>query len=170
MPPLHLVSWNVAGWASTLKSIRDRHASLSNFLDLHKIDILCLQEVKATDAKLSDQPGMYGANEPDVDLFFANAQAKSGSAFFNGVATVARKGLTRCADRAPLRAAWLDEQGRCIETDHGAFVLLNVYAPFDGRFAIKFPEKMAFLLRLKARMDELEAQGRAVVLVRRVLA
>ena len=46
--PLLLASWNVAGWETTLKYIREHYGSLEAYLDRHQIDILCLQEVKVT--------------------------------------------------------------------------------------------------------------------------
>ena len=41
--PLLLASWNVAGWETTLKYIREHYGSLEAYLDRHQIDILCLQ-------------------------------------------------------------------------------------------------------------------------------
>ena len=46
--PLHIISWNVAAWATTLALIRSKHGSLSVFLQRHNCDILCLQEVRAS--------------------------------------------------------------------------------------------------------------------------
>jgi len=66
--PLHLVSWNVASWVTTLEQIKKYHTSLSAWLAAHQIDILCLQEVKGTEQKLVAQSAIYGANE--VHCFF----------------------------------------------------------------------------------------------------
>jgi exonuclease III len=43
--PWHVVSWNVAGWARTVDCIERQHGSVKAYLEAHKIDILCLQEV-----------------------------------------------------------------------------------------------------------------------------
>ena len=132
----------------------------------HQIDILALQEVKGSEAKLVESPSLYGAgprDAPGFDCFFAFAsRAKAG---FNGVAVFARKGLTVRARSRPLGVAWLDDHGRCIETDHGHFVLLNIYAPNGGEFAANLGEKMSFFLHLQARIDALRAEGRRVVVV-----
>jgi hypothetical protein len=53
---------------------------------------------------------------------------------------------------------------RVVETDHGAFVLLNVYVPNAGDrpARARLDLKLSFLRALKARMDELVAGGREV--------
>lgn len=65
--------------------------------------------------------------------------------------------------RALLQA--LDAEGRCVMTDHGAFVLVNTYCPFNNpddpsREAFKHNWNVALRLRCEA----LAAAGRAVVL------
>ena len=45
------------------------------------------------------------------------------------MATFAWLGLTLRADSLPLASAELDGEARCLLTDHGAFVLFNVYVP-----------------------------------------
>ena len=63
-----LISYNVAGWNTTLKLIRENYGSLSKWLDRHGCDILCLQEVKARCANISDEPGSWGAKEPGWEV------------------------------------------------------------------------------------------------------
>jgi exonuclease III len=60
--PLQLASWNVAGWEATLKYIREHYGTLDAFLDRHQLDILCLQEVKVTKAKLSEDAKAHAAH------------------------------------------------------------------------------------------------------------
>ena len=62
------------------------------------------------------------------DSFWACNRGPAAQRGLNGVATFARKGLTTRADAAPLGEKELDDQGRCLKTDHGAFVLFNVRA------------------------------------------
>ena len=156
----------MASWTTTLAELIERHGSLESWLQRHQIDILALQEVKGSEAKLLESPSLYGAgprDAPGFDCFFAFAsRAKAG---FNGVAVFARTGLTVRARSRPLGVAWLDDQGRCIETDHGHFVLLNIYAPNGGEFAANLGEKMSFFLHLQARIDALRAEKRRVVVV-----
>ncbi len=53
---------------------------------------------------------------------------------------------------------------RIVMTDHGAFVLLNVYAPNAGDrpARARLPYKLRFLEALKEKMDLLHGQGREV--------
>jgi exonuclease III len=48
------------------------------------------------------------------------------------VATFARSGLTLAATATAFGDSSLDSEGRCIMTDHGSFVLFNVYVPYSG--------------------------------------
>ena len=47
-----LISWNVAGWLTTLPQIQEHYGSLENWLAKHQVDVLCLQEVKADEASI----------------------------------------------------------------------------------------------------------------------
>lgn len=53
---------------------------------------------------------------------------------------------------------------RVVESDHGAFVLLNVYVPNAGDrpARARLELKLSFLRALKAQMDEVVAAGREV--------
>lgn len=70
------------------------------------------------------------------------------------------------AEQAPLPGVdELDGEGRCIITDHGSFVLFNVYFPNMGDATIRHVYKTAYNRLLEARVRSLRAQGRAVVVV-----
>ena len=57
----------------------------------------------------------------------------------------------------------LNKQGRCLLTDHGDFVVFNVYAPCSGGHSTR--SKMRFLNALRRAMQRQRNQGKAVVLV-----
>jgi exonuclease III len=61
----------------------------------------------------------------------------------------------------------LHSEGRIVETDHGAFVLINVYAPNAGErpARARLPFKLRWFAALRDRLDKWEAQGREVMLV-----
>lgn len=64
----------------------------------------------------------------------------------------------------------LDGEGRCVVTDHGAFVLFNLYGPAitssdDEAAAARFAFKLRFYAALQARWDALARAGRAVLVV-----
>ena len=54
---------------------------------------------------------------------------------------------------------------RALCTDHGAFVVINVYCPNAGSppERARLPIKMRFLEALKRKADELAASGREVI-------
>ena len=166
--PLLLASWNVAGWETTLRYIREHYGSLEAYLDRHQIDILCLQEVKVTQQKLSAervpasrQHSLAAHSVPGWDSFWACS--KKG---FNGVTTFARKGLAVLGTATPFRDESFDSEARCLRTDHGAFVIFNVYAHSTGEDpdGSKLERKLAFLEALAARMAAARAEGKQVVL------
>ena len=59
---IHLVSWNVAAWLTTLPHILRHYGTLEAWLDRHRIDVLCLQEV--TSPFLSCER-THGADRPN---------------------------------------------------------------------------------------------------------
>ena len=169
---LNVISWNVASWTTTAAHIARQHGSLGAWLDRHNIDILCLQEVKATRQKLLSVIDC-ALNPSQWDMFVAPCTAKPG---LNGVATLVRKDRfhgssfqgslpTLGADPAPFNVADLDSQGRCILTDHGAFTLINVYAPYDGERGVQVALKLKFFSALRDLVVKIQQTGRAVICV-----
>ena len=130
--PLLLASWNVAAWETTLKYIKEHYGSLEAYLDRHQIDILALQEVKVTRQKLSDNAGkaLCAHSLAGWDSYWSCS--KRG---FNGVTTFVRKGLACAGTATPLGDEALDGEARALLTDHGSFVLFNVYAHSTGEVA-----------------------------------
>ena len=141
---LHLVSWNVAGWESTLrliardygpsslttkrKNVNGNAAAL--YFDRHGLaDIVCIQEAKIQRRRLESGEGVkLGARLDGWESFWA-ACTDSSALGFNGVTTWARKGLVESANASPLEAPHLDKLGRCVRTDLAKIVIFNVYAP-----------------------------------------
>merc|ERR1712224_797666 len=81
----------------------------------------------------------------------------------NGVVTFAKKGTVVRADSAPLGQSELDAEGRCVLTDHGRFVVFNVYVP-NSRGGVRLPFKMRWLRALRAAMQRERAKGKHVIL------
>ena len=169
---LNIISWNVASWTTTASYIAKYHGSLSNWLDRHHVDVLCLQEVKATKQKILSTPVCH-LNPHHWDMFLSPCVARPG---LNGVATLVRKNRVRPsgtgpsvptvgADPRPFSVAELDDQGRCILTDHGAFTLINVYVPYDGEKGVQVSLKLRFLENLKNLIKRIQASGRPVICV-----
>lgn len=149
---VHIVSWNVAGWKTTFLKIRERYGSLESFLELFKIDILCLQEVKLIQSSFLEDKDRFGGASSQYDVFFALANKGA-----NGCATIARKGSTVKANRD--LSSEFENSGRYLETDHGSFFLINVYVHNDGGDGgVNVPQKMQFLLKVRKRMRELRKE------------
>jgi exodeoxyribonuclease III len=162
--------------------IRQQHGSLETWLKKHQVDILCLQEVKATVEKLTMTPQAFGiqrggtaaavSGRSDSDAAPSLAEYESYWACctsreakgFNGVATFARKGLTLGANSTPLGSALFDDEGRVLATDHGYFVLFNVYAPNTGSsHRDRYHFKAEFYEKLQTAMHHVRRQGRSVI-------
>ncbi len=65
--------------------------------------------------------------------------------------------------------AEIDQEGRCVITDHGAFVLFNIYGPAitatdEATVESRSRYKLRFYQALQARAEALREAGRAVVL------
>ncbi|KAJ1455423.1 Endonuclease/exonuclease/phosphatase [Pelagophyceae sp. CCMP2097] len=159
--PLHLVSWNVAGWKTSVETIvktacfdaadgasakvsgakvangaAKTQRTLAAWLEALAVDVLCIQEAKLKSTEVCDRQRDYFAASDAYESFWACNDGKAAAAGqrsgLNGVATFARRAgphRVRSADCAPLGFADLDDEGRCLKTDHGAFVLFNCYVP-----------------------------------------
>ena len=177
-----IVSWNVAGLKPALNKIvsdyapasqpskKDGggggpHAAISNYLALHGSPaILCLQEHKIPHAQLSSRSEPHRCSSvPGYESFWSCASLP-GCKGFNGVVTYVKEGLVSAASSTPLGDPDLDGQGRCVMTDHGRFVVFNVYVPMH-RDREALVRKMRVLRALEAAMDRQRALGKRVILV-----
>eukprot|EP00446_Apocalathium_sp_SHHI-4_P035180 CAMPEP_0177317982 /NCGR_PEP_ID=MMETSP0368-20130122/13829_1 /TAXON_ID=447022 ORGANISM="Scrippsiella hangoei-like, Strain SHHI-4" /NCGR_SAMPLE_ID=MMETSP0368 /ASSEMBLY_ACC=CAM_ASM_000363 /LENGTH=559 /DNA_ID=CAMNT_0018777377 /DNA_START=66 /DNA_END=1746 /DNA_ORIENTATION=+ len=164
MPDLHLMSWNVAGWKTTSEHIRRFKGGLAAFLERHHVDVLCLQEVKLSAKVLASDALKLGADIPGFESFWACNEGQGAQRQgLNGVATFVRQGLVVRADSQPLNDSELDSEGRCLMTDHGTFVVFNVYVP-NSAGGMRLPFKMRFQVHLRAAMAGARKAGKAVIL------
>eukprot|EP00730_Choanoeca_flexa_P001014 TRINITY_DN10440_c0_g2_i5.p1 TRINITY_DN10440_c0_g2~~TRINITY_DN10440_c0_g2_i5.p1 ORF type:complete len:726 (+),score=140.60 TRINITY_DN10440_c0_g2_i5:20-2197(+) len=163
--PLHIISWNVAGWLPTLKLIRRWHGSLENYLSLLQVDILCIQEVKIQRQKLEQDPQQCGAFIDGYDTFYSCCELPGQLQGLNGVATFVRKGLTSSADARPFREPSLDIEGRAIVTKHAQLAVINVYVPNESSGCSRLPYKAKFLAALSKLMQQLKSQGYNIILL-----
>lgn len=166
---MRVVCWNVNGLYTTLKDAAARHTSASSyFSEVLKADIVCFQEAKIQEEKLEK----WMACVEGYDSHWAFSQVKKG---YSGVVTYVKE------EFSPLdaKADWLGEstspstedlckEGRLICTDHGSFVLLNVYVPNagdcdEGRPRLDF--KMRYLKALEQTCEELVRSGKHVMIV-----
>ncbi len=161
-----IISWNVAGLSTTLQRINRDYKTFTHFLNRHgNPDILCIQEHKIPLTQLSSRSEPYNCSTslPGYESFWSCCTDPSKKGF-NGVVTYVKSGLTTNAINTPFDNHELDCQGRCVMTDHGKFVVFNVYVPAAG--ANPFEYKMQFLNKLRECMRvQREEKGKKVVLV-----
>lgn len=126
--------------------------AIASYFQRHGADIICLQEHKIPKQQLSSRSEpRHVSNTPGYESFWACCvdDKKKG---LNGVVTFCRTGSVIAADPAPLGSPDLDQQGRCIMTDHGSFALFNVYVPNTGGQSMAY--KMKFLKALRNAMQQ----------------
>ncbi|KAK1939312.1 DNA-(apurinic or apyrimidinic site) lyase 2 [Phytophthora citrophthora] len=174
---LRLVTWNVNGLRAVLQRLE---LSLPQFLESLKADIICLQETKITRSELDEEL----VRPPGFDAFYSFCRHRGG---YSGVVTFVKSDLPTVAAEEGLTGLWqtkdsvghvgslhdelpsklvndLEAEGRCIITDHQAFVLLNVYCPALAS-ANRLEYKLQFHLLLEDRVKALRAVDKHVIVV-----
>ena len=76
-----------------------------------------------------------------------------------------KAGLVQSADCNPLQDEELDSQGRCVMTNHGDWVLFNVYVPNGSGTTEGLVNKIKFLNALRSAMKRQREEGKRVMLV-----
>ena len=188
-----LISWNVASWNVTLNRIHDSYKpttptvsscndeaasqasvgtkrkrspsdALLEYMNRHQVDILCLQEHKIPISQLSTRKEPHFCSTVEGYESFWSCCIDKKQRGMNGCCTYARKGMVISANARPLGSAELDDQGRCVMTDHGSFVVFNVYVPCSGGHSLR--SKLRFLYALRQAMNyQRTERNKAVILV-----
>lgn len=78
---------------------------------------------------------------------------------YSGVATYVRKGMTKSVETDVFQDPEFDREGRVLKTDHGTFILFNVYFPNSSRldYKLRFHERFSQIVK------ELLDHGRHVI-------
>jgi len=137
-----------------INNINKRLANLLAWLRTAKPDVVCLQELKATDREF-----------PDAALAKAGFKAAwRGQKSWNGVAILAR-GSEPIVTRTELPADAGDDQARYIEAAVNGVLITSLYAPNGNpQPGPKFTYKLAWMDRLIAHAADLFAADVPVVL------
>src|SRR6476660_6275687 len=121
-----------------INNVRRRLSNLVDWLRAAKPDIVCLQELKATDAEFPAQAIRDAGYEP----------AWRGEKTWNGVAILGR-GAPPIVTRTALPGDDADSQSRSIEAAVSGILVASIYAPTGNPQAgPKFDYKLAWLERL----------------------
>ncbi|KAK9829784.1 hypothetical protein WJX72_007901 [[Myrmecia] bisecta] len=187
---VRLLTWNVNGLRAILKR---RFGSLAALLNHLQADIICFQETKLTRLELEREFALVDGWE-SFFVFCRTRTGYSGVATFcrAGIAVpvAAQEGITGVlcleassggADAGALANCYgelharfsqeelkdIDNEGRCVITDHGSFVLFNIYGPalsMEDNIEARFAYKLRFYEALQCRADALRAAGRRVII------
>lgn len=145
---MHLISWNVNG----LRAVERK--GFLEWLQATQPDVLCLQETKAWPSQLS-----YELLEGHgYHTHWANAEKKG----YSGVATFSRK--PPLSAHSGLGIERFDSEGRVVVTDHGEFLLYNVYFPNGQRDQGRVIYKLDFYEALLKELNTQVRAGRKVVI------
>jgi exodeoxyribonuclease III len=134
---VRLASWNV-------NSIRVRRERLLRWLEARKPDVLCLQELKATEAQFPFE-AVRAAGYDGVVL---------GQKAYNGVAILTRRGLALEDVRTGLADGADDPSARLVAARVGGCHVVTVYVP-NGQVvgSEKYAYKLAWLQRLRVYLE-----------------
>jgi exodeoxyribonuclease-3 len=144
---MKIATWNVNSIRARLETVRD-------WMVRARPDVLCLQEIKVTDA---DFPA--SAFEE-----LGYRVAVSGEKTYNGVAILSRHDLTSVLVGFPDYAA--AGQKRLIAADVGGLRIVNAYIPNGFQpDSPKFVYKLEFIRELRRYLERLHTPGDPLVLV-----
>lgn len=146
---MKIITWNVNGLrACSQKGFHD-------YLRRENPDFLCLQETKSHPDQLS-----VDLMRPDGRYSYWSSASRKG---YSGVVTYAKDELSKVTYGVGIRK--FDSEGRFVVSDHGEFVLYNVYFPNGGSGDERHQFKQEFLVRFAEHLSEMLSKGREVILV-----
>lgn len=153
-PPRSVQSGTVKIATYNINDVRKRLGNLLEWLEVSELDVVCLQELKATDAQFP----------ADVFQAFGYESVCVCQPTWNGVAILAR-GVQPLLVRSRLPGDEEDEQARYVEAAVNGVLIASLYLP-NGNPAPgpKFDYKMRWLERLLAHAADLVRVGAPVVL------
>ncbi|CAH0491333.1 unnamed protein product [Peronospora farinosa] len=174
---LRLVTWNVNGLRAILQRLGQ---NLQQFLESLDAEIICLQETKLTRSELDQEL----VRPLGFDAFYSFCRQRGG---YSGVVTFVKNDVPTVAAEEGLTGLWqtkdsvghigslhhelsmklvhkLESEGRCVITDHQAFVLVNTYCPALAS-ADRLEYKLQFHALLEDRVKALRKANKRVVVV-----
>lgn len=146
---MKIITWNVNGIRAVAKK------GFHEFIDKYDPDILCLQETKAHPDQV----------EPNL-INPSGRQSYWSSAFrpgYSGTATFVK--APAVAVQYGIGVKKFDSEGRFVITDHGDFLLYNVYFPNGASREERHDFKQEFLKLFTQHLKKDMRAGREVVLV-----
>ena len=139
-----------------INGIKARLPRLIEWLEETQPDVACLQEIKSQDDGF-----------PAVEFEKIGYQALwHGQKSFNGVAILARDGLTMTERMRGLPGDDSDDHARYLEAEVDCVVIANLYLPNGNPLpGPKFDYKLAWMERLRARMAAIWAEEKPAIVL-----
>lgn len=144
---IEIISWNVNG----IRAVANKEAF--KWIDERRPDILCLQEIKATEDQIPENlfETAYAARH-------VNSAAKKG---YSGTLTFSSEipdfvSTTETID--------IDNEGRIIEQHFGDIVLFNVYFPNGQKDEERLQYKLKFYDDFLAHCETLREAGKSIII------
>jgi exodeoxyribonuclease-3 len=144
---MNIYSWNVNG----IRAIQKK--GFINWINLESPDILCIQETKSQKEQLDKE--LLEINGYNSYFFSAKKKGYSGVAVYTKI------------EPKEVRNLGIDEfdfEGRYIELEYDAFVLINCYFPNSQKEGKRLDYKLKFNEAIKNRCNELVGFGKNIVL------
>lgn len=145
---MKILSWNVNGLRAVARK------GFLQWLGHERPDILCLQETKAHVDQLEPElvhPAGYHA-------YFCSAEKKG----YSGVATYSKE--KPVSVHKGFGVERFDAEGRVLITDHGSFMLFNVYFPNGKRDQERLSFKLEFYEDILKHIETLRHKGKRLVI------
>lgn len=149
---LQIVSLNLNGIRSATNK------GWLTWLALQNADVVCVQELKAQDADLTDEMRSPNSAIGKLKGYFHFAEKKG----YSGVAIYAKKKPT--AVKIGFGSQEFDAEGRYVELDFGKLTVISLYLPSGSSGEDRQAAKFRFLELFYPHMRELIASGREVVI------
>ena len=146
---MKIASWNVNG----IRAVQRKGAL--DWIWESDLDIVCLQETKARPDQLDETL----TAPPGWSVHWSSAE-KAG---YSGVVTYVRDGAPLDGARAGFGPRRFDAEGRSVVTDHGRFLLYNVYFPNGKASEERLRYKMDFYAAIRRHLTARLKEGRDVV-------
>jgi exodeoxyribonuclease III len=143
---IEIISWNVNG----IRAVIEKNAFA--WLDTRKSDIICLQEIKATQEQIPST-FLHDCHD-EIIINSAKRKGYSGTATFS---TLKSDHVCTCKMIDTL------EEGRIIEQHFNNIVLLNVYFPNGQKDEERLHLKMKFYDDFLLHCEELRKKGKSII-------
>jgi exodeoxyribonuclease-3 len=144
---IEIISWNVNG----IRAVANKNAF--EWVDERRPDILCLQEIKATEEQIPE--GLFATPYPAVTV---NSAEKKG---YSGTMTLSAMAPDRIDTRADID---LLNEGRIVEHHYEDIVLFNVYFPNGQKDEERLQYKLEFYDRFLEYCEGLREAGKSIII------